>query len=79
LWETFLLQMNDFDRLLELGLRYMLDPVVAARPPVRMGRQKRSQEPVLFVGAELAAPSIPTIQMVEPVVAVAIAIPTNTL
>ncbi len=77
MWETFLLQMNDFDRLLELALRYMLDPVVAARPPVRRGRQERSQKPLLIVGAELAAPSIPTIQVVEPMVAVAI--PASTL
>jgi hypothetical protein len=77
LWETFLLQMNDFDRLLELGLRYMLDPVVAVRPPVRRGRRQRSPAPLLIVGAELAAPSIPTIRMVEPMVAVAI--PASTL
>ena len=74
MWETFLLQMNDFDRLLELRLRNMLDPVVAARPPVRRGRLKRSQELTLTVGAELAAGAIP---LVEPVVAVAI--PVNTL
>jgi hypothetical protein len=69
--------MNDFDRLLELGLKYMLDPVVAARPPVRKGRQKRSPDPILIVGAELAAPSIPTIQMVDHLEAVAI--PASTL
>lgn len=71
--ETFLLQMNDFDRLLELRLRHMLDPVVTARPPVRRGRLKRSQEPTLTVGAELAACAIP---VVEPVVAVAISVHT---
>jgi hypothetical protein len=33
----FLLQMDDFDRLLEDKLRRMLDVVVAAPPPVRRG------------------------------------------
>jgi len=35
LWEAFLLQMNDFDRFLELKLREMLDPVVEVQPPAR--------------------------------------------
>jgi hypothetical protein len=38
LWEAFLLQMDDFDRLLEYQLRRKLDPVVAAPVPVRRGR-----------------------------------------
>jgi hypothetical protein len=38
LWETFLIQMNDFDRWLEFQLRRKLDPVVAAPVPVRRGR-----------------------------------------
>ena len=64
MWETFLLQMNDFDRFLEFRLRHMLDPVVATRPPVRRGRHKRSQEPILTVGVELATAAIPVV--VEP-------------
>jgi hypothetical protein len=46
LWEAFLLQMNDFDRLLEMKLRRMLDPVVVAVPPMRGGKRKRSDQPV---------------------------------
>jgi hypothetical protein len=38
LWEAFLLQMDDFDRLLEFQLRRKLDPLVAAPVPVRRGR-----------------------------------------
>jgi hypothetical protein len=37
LWEAFLLQMDDFDRLLEHQLRRKLDPLVAAPVPVRRG------------------------------------------
>ena len=33
--EAFLIQMNDFDRLLEHQLKRMLDPVVAAPVPFR--------------------------------------------
>jgi hypothetical protein len=50
LWEAFLLQMNDFDRFLELKLRQMLDPVVATPPPARR-RAKRSPKPILAVDA----------------------------
>ena len=38
MWEPFLLQMDDFDRLLEFQLRRKLDAVVAAPVPVRRGR-----------------------------------------
>lgn len=38
MWEAFLLQMDDFDRLLELQLRRNLDALVAAPVPVRRGR-----------------------------------------
>jgi hypothetical protein len=72
LWEAFLLQMNDFDQLLELQLRRMLDPVVARRPPVRRGRIKRTPEAILTVKTaviELVADAIP---VGEPV---AVAIP----
>jgi hypothetical protein len=50
LWEAFLLQMNDFDRFLEIELREMLDPVVATQPPRRGGR-KNASRPVLTVVA----------------------------
>lgn len=43
LWEAFLLQMNDFDTVLEGKLRSMLDPIVAQRPPVRRGRRSRAE------------------------------------
>ena len=45
--EAFLLQMNDFDRFLELQLRNMLDPVAASRPPDRGGRHERA--PILAI------------------------------
>jgi hypothetical protein len=50
--ETFLLQMNDFDRLLEIKLRQMLDPVARINPPRRGGR-KRGRKPVLALQAPL--------------------------
>src|SRR5438309_1588979 len=40
LWEAFLLQVDDFDRLLELQLRRKLDALVAAPAPVRRGRAR---------------------------------------
>lgn len=49
--ETFLVQMNDFDRQLENDLRRMLDRVVATRPPTRRGSAKRA--PFLAVVAPL--------------------------
>ncbi|HEY0832095.1 MAG TPA: hypothetical protein VGE99_13200 [Candidatus Dormibacteraeota bacterium] len=39
--------MNDFDRLLEIKLRHMLDPVVVAVPPMRGGKRKRADQRVL--------------------------------
>ena len=53
LQEAFLLQMNDFDRLLEIRLRQMLDPVVAIRPPTRRGRSNRDRKPLFAVVAPL--------------------------
>jgi hypothetical protein len=67
--EAFLLQMNDFDRILELMLRNLLDPVVASQPPARRGRLDRRQGSAVVVepiGIELAAEAIP-IAVVEPV------------
>jgi hypothetical protein len=60
LWEAFLLQMNDFDRFLELKLRQMLDPVVARRPPSPRGRL-RPEKPILAV-IELSAEVIPAVE-----------------
>jgi hypothetical protein len=40
LWEAFLIQMNEFDRFLEVELRKMLDPVVATKVPGRPVRRK---------------------------------------
>lgn len=62
MWEAFLVQMNDFDRYLEIELAQLLDPVVARRPPTRRGRPRPSREPVLLplvVGEGLAAEAIP--------------------
>jgi hypothetical protein len=72
LWEAFLLQMNDFDRYLELQLRRMLDPVVVTRPPRRKGL-KESPRLLLAVDVarvELVAEAVP---VVEPVVALPVA------
>jgi hypothetical protein len=69
LWEAFLVQMNDFDKILELKLRHLLDPVVASRPPARRARPRRPLQPILTVvegvRIELAAEAI---AVVEPVV-----------
>jgi hypothetical protein len=67
--------MNDFDRILELRLRHLLDPVVASRPPLRRGRLDRGRGAVLTVkavGIELAAEAIP------PVDPVAVTVPVGT-
>jgi hypothetical protein len=59
--------MNDFDRILELKLRHLLDPVVASQPPPRRGQaaRRRAFLTVKPAGIELAAEVIP---VVEPVV-----------
>jgi hypothetical protein len=61
LWEAFLLQMNDFDRTLELKLRNLLDPVVAAPPPPRRGSKKAAKPFLAIVQAstEPIAEAIP--------------------
>jgi len=67
LWEAFLVQMNDFDQILELKLRRLLDPIVAGLPPARRARQK-PPPPILYVervGIALAAEAI---SVIEPVV-----------
>jgi hypothetical protein len=67
LWEAFLLQMNDFDRFLELELKSMLDPVVARRPPTRRGRDKEAPAPPFPAVDTLAVEPIP---VAEPLVVV---------
>lgn len=47
--------MNDFDRLLEIKLRQMLDPVVATRPPTRRGPFQGTPTPLLAVEAPFSA------------------------
>jgi hypothetical protein len=67
LWETFLLQMNDFDRFLDLQLRLMLDPVVATPAPPRGSRRPRARQPIRAVEAPIEIPH-EAILVVEPVV-----------
>jgi hypothetical protein len=69
LWEAFLLQMNDFDRFLEVQLRQMLDPVAMSQPPARRGRLEKPQTPILAIApagaaatVELAAESFPVVE-----------------
>jgi hypothetical protein len=77
LQEAFLVQMNDFDRLLDSKLRQMLDPVVATRPPTRRDPSKRVRKPILAVEVPrpafggVMAEMIPVV-VVEPI---AVAIP----
>jgi hypothetical protein len=65
LWEAFLLQMNDFDRFLERGLRNMLDPVVAVQPPPRKRRAER--QPVLAIVPPAAEPPVEPAVVTVPV------------
>ena len=58
MWEAFLLQMNDFDRFLELKLREMLDPVVEVQPPARDVKGKR-QPSIALVADPIAVPVEP--------------------
>jgi hypothetical protein len=60
--------MNDFDRILELRLRHLLDPVVASRPPLRRGRLVLT---VKAAGIELAAEAVPAVEPVAVTVPVA--------
>lgn len=66
--EAFLLQMDDFDRFLDLQLRRMLDPVVATPAPRRRGARPRAWQPILVMEdpIEQAPKATPA---VEPVVA----------
>jgi hypothetical protein len=65
LWEAFLLQMNDFDKFLDLQLRRMLDPVVATPAPPRRNRRPKLRQPILAVVAPI---ELETIAVVEPMV-----------
>jgi hypothetical protein len=64
LWEAFLLQMNDFDKFLDLQLRNMLDPVVATPAPPRRNRRPRLRRPIRAVATPI---ELETISVVEPV------------
>jgi hypothetical protein len=66
LWEAFLLQMDDFDKFLDVQLRVMLDPVVATPAPPRRNRRPKARQPILTIVApiQLAPEAIP---VVEPV------------
>jgi len=67
LWEAFLLQMDDFDKYLDLQLRRMLDPVVATPAPPRRSPRPRAWQPILGIEAPIErAPDV--IPVVEPVV-----------
>jgi hypothetical protein len=66
LWEAFLIQMNDFDRYLESGLRRMLDPVVISVAP-RRRRRPGSGLPLLAVVRApigLVAEALPAVEPV---------------
>jgi len=73
LWETFLLQMNDFDKFLDLQLRHMLDPVVATPAPPRRSRPPKARKPVLAVQAsiELVPEVVPAVEPLMATVPVA--------
>jgi hypothetical protein len=64
LWEAFLLQMNEFDRYLELRLRDMLDPVVEAQPPARNVKGRR--RPAIELAGD-AAPGVEPVVVPVPV------------
>jgi hypothetical protein len=66
LWEAFLLQMNDFDKFLELELRHMLDLVVATTAPARGSHRRRARRPILRV--EVAVAELAEVIPVEPAV-----------
>ncbi|GEM_PF-4564307 len=73
MWEAFLLQMNDFDQILELKLRHLLDPVVATTPPVRR-RSKRADKPILAIVQASIEPIAEAIPALEPVVTARVAL-----
>ena len=69
--EAFLIHMNDFDRLVEFGLRRMLDPVVASTvPPRRRGARSQNAAPLLVAAPARMEPVAETIAVVDPIVLV---------
>jgi hypothetical protein len=62
LWEAFLLQMNDFDKLLEVQLRRMLDPVVATPAPPRRSRPRKTRQPILAIEASIELETMPVVE-----------------
>ena len=64
LWEAFLLQMNDFDRFLDLQLRRMLDPVVATPAPPRTSPRPRPRQPILAIEGPIER--APDVSPIEP-------------
>jgi len=65
--------MNDFDQILELKLRHLLDPVVATTPPVRR-RSKRADKPILAIVQASIEPIAEAIPALEPVVTARVAL-----
>ena len=49
MWEAFLLQMNDFDKFLDIQLRNMLDRIVATPAPPRRSRRPKARRLYLAV------------------------------
>ncbi len=66
--EAFLIQMDDFDRLVAFGLRRMLDPVVASRVPPRRGGKRQSAAPFLVVATAPLEAAADSIVIVDPIV-----------
>jgi len=56
--------MNDFDSVLELRLKHLLDPVVATQPPARRSRDRRRPFLTVVPGGELAMEPIPVVESV---------------
>jgi hypothetical protein len=57
--------MNDFDSVLELRLKHLLDPVVVSVPPPRRGRRPRV--PILTVESERIELAVEALPVIEPV------------
>jgi hypothetical protein len=56
--------MNDFENVLELRLKHLLDPVVASRPPSRRSRDRRRPFLTVLAGGELAMETVPVVESV---------------
>jgi hypothetical protein len=63
--------MDDFDRFLDLQLRYMLDPVVTTPAPPRRNRRPRLRQPIRAVAAPIELEAIPVVEPVAVTVPVA--------